>query len=101
MALNVINTGATYWDCRLKKLLSQKMSTLVNPNLSARQKQVLNFLVKGASNPEIAAQLNISPSTVKNHVQNIMAKLMVNNRSEMIVKAFRHGLIDKYMGEVV
>ena len=47
-----------------------------------REKEVLAFLAAGKSNAEIAAGLNISPNTVKNHVSSIYLKLDVWNRTE-------------------
>ncbi len=93
-ALNVISSGAIYWDSPLKESLSEKMRTIVNPNLTLRQKEVLEYLIKGLSNQEIAEKLEVSINTIKNHVQNIMGKLMVTNRTEMAVKAMRYGLLD-------
>lgn len=48
--------------------------------LTRREKEVLIYMTSGASNHEIAAQLNISPHTVKNHITNIYKKINVTNR---------------------
>ena len=54
-----------------------------NPGrLTSREKEVLAFLTAGKSNAEIAASLNISPSTVKSHLSSIFSKLDVTNRTE-------------------
>ena len=54
-----------------------------NPwRLTPREKEVLAFLAAGKSNAQIAASLNISPSTVKSHVSSIYAKLDVSNRTQ-------------------
>src|SRR4029077_13232394 len=50
--------------------------------LTSREKEVLAFLAAGKSNAEIAAGLNISRNTVKNHVSSIYLKLDVSNRTE-------------------
>lgn len=67
-------------------------SYLLDP-LSARELEVLNFLSKGFTNRDIAAQLYISASTVKTHTLNIYEKLGVANRTQAIVKAKEYRLI--------
>lgn len=56
-------------------------------NLSARENEVLNLLINGLSNAEIARQLNITTSTVKNHVSNVLVKMNVSSRTEAVSKA--------------
>ena len=60
------------------------------PELSPREREILEHLAEGASNREIAALLVISPVTVRNHVSNILAKLHLANRREAMVR-FRDG----------
>jgi LuxR family transcriptional regulator, maltose regulon positive regulatory protein len=55
--------------------------------LTAREQEVLLLLVNGASNKEIAAQLVISTATVKKHVSNILGKLGVENRTQLVRRA--------------
>ncbi|OIN55828.1 hypothetical protein BLX24_28090 [Arsenicibacter rosenii] len=55
--------------------------------LSIREKAVLQLLQKGLSNPEIAAQLGVSVTTVNTHKQNIVNKLELKNRRELMVIA--------------
>ncbi|MBI3989728.1 MAG: response regulator transcription factor [candidate division NC10 bacterium] len=61
--------------------------------LTDREVEVLRFLASGIPTKAIAEQLCISPSTVKNHTQNILAKLKVHSRLEAVALAFRYGLI--------
>ncbi len=61
--------------------------------LTAREAEVLEMLIDGASNKSIAYQLNISEHTVKFHVASIFAKLGVNTRTEAVTLALRRGLI--------
>ena len=63
------------------------------PSLSPREKEIFHYLAEGYSNKEIADKLVISPSTVHSHRGNIMEKLGLNNRHELIQYARRRGLI--------
>ena len=62
------------------------------PDLSVREQQVLSLLSEGCDNPEIAARLYLSQSTVKNHVSKLLEKLQVDNRVQAATYAVRHGL---------
>jgi DNA-binding CsgD family transcriptional regulator/tetratricopeptide (TPR) repeat protein len=61
--------------------------------LTARETEVLELLVEGKTNPEIADQLYISPRTVSVHVTHILEKLGVENRSAAVGFAFRAGMV--------
>jgi DNA-binding NarL/FixJ family response regulator len=60
--------------------------------LSDRELQVLRLLANGKDNAQIAAELHISPKTVKNHISNILMKLQIENRIQAAVFAVRSGL---------
>lgn len=61
--------------------------------LSPRELQVLDLVAAGRTNKEIAATLDISNQTVKNHVSSILRKLAVNDRTQAVVYAMRRGWI--------
>lgn len=61
-------------------------------DLSPREIDVLRLLTRGLGNSEIAAELGISPRTVKNHVSNVLAKLGQPTRVQAAVYAVQHGL---------
>jgi DNA-binding NarL/FixJ family response regulator len=65
---------------------------LVFPELTAREREVLDLLAAGHSNAELAAVLVLSSKTVRNHVSNIFTKLHVADRSAAIVRAREAGL---------
>ena len=62
------------------------------PELTDREREVLDLIAQGLSNPEIAARLYLSPKTVRNHISNIFAKLQVADRAQAIVRAREAGL---------
>lgn len=64
------------------------------PGLTEREIQVLHGLVRGKSNKEIAHDLGISAKTVSVHRSNLMTKLGVSNRIELLHYATQHGLVD-------
>lgn len=66
----------------------------IGQDLTLREREVLNFLCKGLTNPEIAQKISVSRSTVKAHVSKILSKLGVSNRSEAIALALEHNLVD-------
>jgi two-component system response regulator NreC len=61
--------------------------------LTAREQEVLTQLAEGASNSEIGEVLGISPKTVARHRENIMRKLSLHSRSELVKYAIRKGII--------
>jgi two-component system, NarL family, nitrate/nitrite response regulator NarL len=73
----------------------KKLAEPVAPksNLTAREREVLELVIDGASNREIAAKLVISESTVKNHLHNILEKLHLQNRVQAATYALGEGLI--------
>ncbi|MGN6782213.1 MAG: response regulator [Marmoricola sp.] len=62
------------------------------PELTARERQVLDLLAAGRRNSAIAAQLDLSEKTVRNHLSSILAKLQVSDRAAAIVRAREAGL---------
>jgi DNA-binding NarL/FixJ family response regulator len=61
-------------------------------DLSEREREILRLIVDGSDNGQIAEQLHLSPSTVKNHISNILDKLGVEGRVQAAVYAVRSGL---------
>jgi DNA-binding NarL/FixJ family response regulator len=64
----------------------------VFPELTTREHEVLDLVAAGKSNSDVAAELFLSPKTVRNHVSNVFAKLHVADRAAAIVKAREAGL---------
>jgi two-component system response regulator NreC len=80
----------------VKDFLAHDPGTKAEPaydGLTSREQEVLAYLAEGASNDEIAEVLSISPKTVSRHRENIMAKLNLHSRTELVKYAIRKGII--------
>lgn len=100
-AIRAAATGEVYLYPSLAKLLVKDFLTQERPadetvnldGLTEREREVLTYLAEGASNDEIAAALVISPKTVERHRENIMHKLNLHSRAELVRYAIRKGII--------
>ena len=72
---NAAGVGALEWFGVPPAVAARLARRLPGPELSARELEVLKLIVEGMSNKEIAAALNITESTIKNHVNSILGKL--------------------------
>ncbi|MEV0352902.1 response regulator transcription factor [Nonomuraea sp. NPDC050680] len=61
--------------------------------LTERERETLVLIARGRSNAEIAEELDVSPSTVKNHVTNLFAKIGVRDRAQAVIVAYEAALI--------
>ena len=101
-AIRAANTGDVYIFPALAKVLvkdylernGETGEGILPEGLTAREAEVLDLLVQGMTNDEIANQLVISKHTVARHRENIMRKLNLHNRSELVKYAIRIGLIE-------
>ena len=89
-AIRTVAAGKTFISSEVKSLLAVDPPA---PTLSPRQQEVLQALVKGFNNTEIADQLGISRTVVKEHVENLLAKLGAANRTELTAIATRKHLV--------
>lgn len=62
------------------------------PELTEREREILDLLAQGRSNPEIARQLSLSVKTVANHVSNILGKLQLADRAQAMLRAREAGM---------
>jgi DNA-binding NarL/FixJ family response regulator len=65
------------------------------PDLTPREREILELLAQGLTNTAIAEKLTLSPKTIRNQVSNIFSKLQVATRSEAVIKARQAGLGDR------
>ncbi|MEU7989988.1 helix-turn-helix transcriptional regulator [Streptosporangium canum] len=61
--------------------------------LTGREREILVLIARGRSTPEIAADLAVSPSTVKNHVTSLFAKIGVRDRAQAVIVAYEAALV--------
>jgi two-component system response regulator NreC len=74
------------------RLAPSKPGDAAPPDLTARELEVLQLIVNGKSNREIAQVLGLSANTVSVHRANLMQSLDIHNTAELVVYAIRHGL---------
>jgi DNA-binding NarL/FixJ family response regulator len=89
-AISAVNAGKRYIPRHIAARLADRM---MRSDLTAREVQILELLAQGSTNKEIAAALDISDNTVRHHVNNIMDKLQVSDRTEAVATAMRSGLL--------
>ncbi|MEK6221119.1 MAG: response regulator transcription factor [Chloroflexota bacterium] len=99
-AIRVAAQGEVYIYPSLTKLLvkdyliqSGNLSTAPKTSLTKRENEVLTYLAEGDTNNQIAVLLHISPKTVGRHRENIMEKLNMHSRTELVKYAIRKGII--------
>jgi len=100
-ALRALAQGDVYISPTMtKKLLSDYLRRAktgqdkeVYTGLTGREKEILKLVAEGRNNQDIAEKLFLSPSTVQTHRANIMAKLGLHSRTELVKYALRHGMI--------
>jgi DNA-binding NarL/FixJ family response regulator len=66
-------------------------------SLTEQEKKILTLVAEGASNKDIAAEMNLSERTIKNYLSIIFQKLQVNNRTEAAIRAMRDGLVESHL----
>ena len=98
-ALRAVSNGEALFSPAIALRLVDYFSNLRSPSegatfpeLTDRERQVLDLIAQGWNNAEIASHLTLSSKTVRNHVSNILSKLQVVDRSHAIVRAREAGL---------
>jgi DNA-binding NarL/FixJ family response regulator len=88
--IRAVHTGQQRIPSAVGVKLLERMGS---SDLSDREREVLQLLAVGRSNQEIGADLSITEGTVKFHVNSILSKLNVRDRTQAVVKALRRGLV--------
>ena len=89
-AIRAVHAGKT----RIPGIVAERLADRMGgPNLTARELSVLELIVRGRSNKEIADDLGIFESTVKTHVNNILSKLSVSDRTQAATTALQRGIV--------
>ncbi|MBL6920883.1 MAG: response regulator transcription factor [Akkermansiaceae bacterium] len=89
-AVRAVASGVSYYSEGLEKKLDERRA---QEALSPRETEILAQIVSGCSNKEIVANLGISTSTVKHHIQRVFTKLGVNDRTQAATAAVKRGII--------
>jgi DNA-binding NarL/FixJ family response regulator len=72
----------------------KKDEQVLKNSVTQRELEILELIVTGCSNAQIAEKLNITVSEVKTHIRSILDKLCADDRTQAAIKALRDGLID-------
>jgi NarL family two-component system response regulator LiaR len=100
-AIRAVHRGEARLHPDITRKLMQQVSKARNTpqenpvnGLTEREKEVLLLVAKGSNNREIAQQLFISEKTVKTHVSHILCKLHLEQRTQLVIYAVKHKLVD-------
>jgi len=91
-AIKEVAAGHSVLDPQVKRAEALKGER--ETGLTARELEVLQYIVAGKSNKEIASDLNLSVNTVSVHRANIMDRLGIHKTAELVVYAIRNGLVN-------
>ena len=87
--------GKKFYDSELLQYTIHNEKTNNEIDLTNREKCVLNYVCKGLSNKDIANELKVTDYTIKKHVSNILSKLHLRNRQDIILYAQDNHIIDE------
>ncbi len=89
-AIRAVHSGKQRIPAAVAQRLAERM---VGPSLTARELDVLKCIVSGKSNRDIGLELSISEATVKTHINNILGKLGVSDRTQAATTALQRGIV--------
>jgi two-component system NarL family response regulator len=88
--IRAVHQGKVRIPAAIAEKLAERMA---GPQLTARELDVLQLIVRGRSNKEIASDLTISEATVKTHINNLLSKLGVDDRTGASTAALQRGIV--------
>lgn len=89
-AISAVHAGKRYIKGQIASRLAERM---LRSSITARELEILEMIAKGLTNKQIASALTISENTVRNHLNSIMEKLEVSDRTEAATTAIQQGII--------
>jgi len=89
-AIRAVHAGSRRIPAAIAERLAERMA---GSDLTARELEVLELIVRGQSNKEIGATLKISEATVKSHINSVLSKLGVTDRTQAATTALQRGLV--------
>lgn len=89
-AIRSVHAGSRHIPAAIAARLAERMAS---SDLTSREMEVLELIVQGQSNKEIGTSLTISEATVKSHINNILSKLGVTDRTQAVTTALQRGLV--------
>lgn len=89
-AIRAVHAGKTRIPAAVAERLADRLG---GPGLTSRELEVLKEIVAGRSNKEIGAKLSISEATVKTHINSILGKLGVSDRTQATTAALQRGIV--------
>ncbi len=94
-AISAVHKGSIYFSGEVSQAFDeyQKSSKKELPVLSPREKEILELIAEGYTNPQIAEKIFLSPFTVDSHRKNLLAKFNMNNTASLIKMAVKNNLI--------
>src|ERR1035438_2779214 len=90
--IHSVHAGKSHIPPAISEKLSERMGT---EELTPREFDVLEQIVHGKSNKEIATELGISEATVKTHINSLLGKLGVTDRTQAATAAIQRGIVDR------
>jgi DNA-binding NarL/FixJ family response regulator len=89
-AIRTVSAGRKFIQNEIANILSENLG---QEELTPSERKILQAIVAGKANKEIAYDLNVSENTVKTHVKNVFEKLGVSDRTSAATSAIRRGLV--------